>query len=121
MAWFWFWFWGCGYLERTVEVELRAHDGGPPMTADNLLTRHLDNPAGNDRHRCVLLDVRRLRCLDCRHTLVLPAATSPASSTSTSSDSPNHRDPDRCPEHVGQWARTCGPCRADTLSGQEAS
>ena len=49
------------------------------------------------------------------------AATGPANSTSTSSNLPNHHDPDRCPEHVGQWARTCGPCRADTLSGQEAS
>ncbi len=104
---------------REVEVNPATHQRCP-QPVDNLLCRHLDDPDGA-RHRCVLLDARRLRCLDCRHTLVLPAATSPAGFTSTSSDSPNHHDPDRCPEHVGQWARTCGPCRADILGGQEAS
>lgn len=64
-------------------------------------------------HRTSLLDPRRLRCHDCQRTLMLPTG---AGSTSTSSlEIPNVKDPNTCPEHPGEWAATCAPCRSEAL------
>lgn len=80
------------------------------MTAD-LLAQHIDNPTGA-RHRCVVLDPRRLRCRDCARTIILP--------TTTTADPPTPipvrlGDPSRCPRHIGERHDTCGPCRAEQL------
>lgn len=83
------------------------------MSAD-LLAQHIDDPTGV-RHRCVLLDARRLRCHDCARTLVLPAPTATAGSTSTSTSPPPLHAPDRCELHPGQRTGACGPCRAEQL------
>jgi hypothetical protein len=71
------------------------------MTAE--LQRHVG-------HRTTLLDDRRLRCLDCTQTVLLPI---PAGSTSTSSSPiPGHGEP-RCPQHPHEHAGNCRPCAAD--------
>lgn len=78
------------------------------MTAPEL-ARHIDQPT--KRHRLVLLDTRRLRCLDCTQTVLLPT---PAGSTSTSSGSPipGPGEP-RCPHHEHEHAAGCRTCAAD--------
>lgn len=83
------------------------------MTLPDQLAQHIDQPDG-PRHRCILLDPRRLRCLDCTQTVLLPAPPSTTGSTSTSQPPPLH-DPARCPHHPGQRVGTCGPCRAEQL------
>jgi hypothetical protein len=74
------------------------------MTAP--LQAHVDTPTA--RHRLVLLDPRRLRCLDCKHTLVLDASVA---STSTSREHPT-RD-QACRTHPTEWAHNCRCCEAD--------
>lgn len=73
-----------------------------------VLAAHIDRP--DQRHRCVLLDERRLRCHDCARTIVLPST---AGSTSTSrSPIPGPGEP-RCPRHQHEHADACRPCAAD--------
>lgn len=68
-------------------------------------------------HRCVLLDPRRLRCVDCTHTVLLPAM---AGSTSTSqSPIPGPDDP-RCPQHLTEHAGNCRACAADAKASRAA-
>jgi hypothetical protein len=77
----------------------------------SVLSQHVDQPGDpTRRHRCVLLDERRLRCHDCQRTLMLPTV---AGSTSTSrSPIPGPGEP-RCPQHQTEHAGTCRTCAAD--------
>lgn len=77
-----------------------------------ILARHIHTPTSP--HRLVALDDHRLRCLDCAHTLELPAVPS---STSTSKSHPP-RD-QQCPQHIGEWAHNCRCCRAETLAATD--
>lgn len=77
-----------------------------------ILARHIHTPTSP--HRLVALDDHRLRCLDCAHTLELPAVPS---STSTSKSHPP-RD-QQCPQHPGEWAHHCRCCRAETLAAHQ--
>lgn len=87
------------------------------MTPD-LLGEHIDDPAGT-RHRCALLDARRLRCHDCARTLVLPTAQPARGTSSTLTGPVPLHHPDRCPAHPGQWAPPrCGACRAEQLQAE---
>jgi hypothetical protein len=79
-----------------------------------VFAQHVDDPAGT-RHRCVLLDERRLRCLDCSRTLVLPSTSAGAGSTSTSPEPARLTGSDACRAHPGQRRGACGPCRAEQL------
>jgi len=79
------------------------------MTTTTVLAEHVDTPTR--RHRCVLLDATRLRCLDCDRTLVLPTS---AGSTSTSRTPPRTGEP-QCPEHSGEHADACRCCRAEQI------
>lgn len=88
------------------------------MTTTDVLAQHIDDPAGQ-RHRCVLLDPRHLRCHDCQRTLVLPAGNTSAGTTSTSTSPPPLHAPNRCPRHPGQTRGACGPCRAEQLEAQD--
>lgn len=86
----------------------------------DVLAQHIDQPDRPDqRHRCVLLDPRHLRCLDCARTLVLPTSTTTARSTSTSTSPPPLHAPTRCPKHLGQTDGACGPCRAEHLEARQ--
>ena len=78
----------------------------------NVLAGHVDRPDA-DRHRLVLLDDRRLRCLDCERTLLLPAPSSADGSTSPSSLDHPRTDQERCPQHRHEWAYACRACAAD--------
>lgn len=79
------------------------------MTRDELLTAHVG-------HRCVLTTPTTLRCVDCSHLLDLSERPSTVRSTSTSTPIlPGLHDPNACPEHPGQRAGACGPCRAEHL------
>lgn len=82
--------------------------------------KHVDS--AERRHRCVLLDASRIRCLDCEQTVVIPPPPAPAPApvaASTSSTSHKHPLPinsqEACTEHPGQRAANCGGCRADRL------
>jgi hypothetical protein len=67
-------------------------------------------------HRLKLLDPSRIRCLDCSETILITAAGSPPRSTSTSRiPAPIHHQ-DACPLHLGEWAATCSPCRAERIA-----
>lgn len=84
-----------------------------------VLAQHIDQPT--QRHRCVLLDQLRLRCLDCARTIDLRSLASlPTGSTSTSDGPPPLHAPDRCPDHPGQRTGACGPCRAEQLEAQRS-
>jgi hypothetical protein len=77
------------------------------------LARHHDDPDGQ-RHRLTVVGPGRLKCHDCRrHVLVTDAA--PVVLTPSP---PALHAPDRCPDHPGQRAGTCGPCRAEQLEAQ---
>lgn len=79
------------------------------MSPAELLERHVG-------HRVLVVDGHTLRCVDCAHTLDLSERPSTVRSTSTSTPSiPGLHDVDRCPEHPGQRAGACGPCRAEHL------
>lgn len=72
------------------------------------LARHIDRP--EQRHRCVLLDNRRLRCLDCSQTVALPSTPR---ATSTSSLIPEQGEA-RCDLHpFERGAPACRSCAAD--------
>jgi hypothetical protein len=86
----------------------------------SILAQHIDDPTSGTRHRCVLLDERHLRCLDCQRTLVLPAPNAAGKTTSTSPSPARLTDPDACPSHPGQRQEACGPCRAEQLEASEA-
>lgn len=78
----------------------------------SVLAKHVDAPGRP--HRLIALDGARLRCLDCLHTLDLRPGAVP-DSTSTSTAPPALHARDRCPQHLGERAGTCGPCRAEQL------
>lgn len=60
-----------------------------------------------------------LKCLDCTRLLDLSNALglrpSSLKPTSTSPDIPRLGDPDTCPRHPGEWARSCARCRSEDL------
>lgn len=72
----------------------------------NVLAEHIG-------HRCVLQDERKLRCVDCARTLVLPAPSAGPGSTSTSKTPPTLDK--TCPVHLG-WADACAGCAADRIA-----
>lgn len=87
------------------------------------MTALADQLARHISHRLTTADGTRLRCWDCTQTIdlrpVLGATTSPARSTSSTSNDPHPAridDPNRCPHHLGQLAHNCGPCRAEQLA-----
>lgn len=75
----------------------------------------LDELAKHVGHRTTLVDVRRLRCLECTQTVALPAF---ATGASTSRDSPRPSDPGQCREHAGEWADACRACRAERIADE---
>lgn len=75
------------------------------MTLATELAKHVG-------HRLHLPTVGKLRCHDCTQTIDLRSALAPPGSTSTSS----HPAPEQqCPQHRGQPADGCAPCRAERL------
>lgn len=80
-----------------------------------VLTEHLDAP--DDRHRLVLLDTQRLRCLDCQRTLLLPSGLA---STSTSRSAIPEPDDPRCLQHPHEHRIGCRPCAADAKVDPDA-
>ncbi len=84
------------------------------MTTAAQLAKHVDDPEGT-RHRLTALDGQRIRCHDCKQTVLAVAPPLSAASTSTLSSPLNIRDNDRCQKHLGQRKGFCGSCRADEL------
>ena len=77
------------------------------------LARHVDDPDGT-RHRLTVVGPGRLKCHDCRRFVLV---TDAAPVALTPSPLPLHA-PDACPDHPGQRAVTCGPCRAEQLEAE---
>jgi hypothetical protein len=83
-----------------------------------ILDRHIHS--NNDPHKLTAINSTQLRCWSCSMTLDLPAIAKPtAGSTSTSSQPLNLKDETACPEHVGQRASSCGPCRSERIAVKE--
>lgn len=83
----------------------------------SILSQHIDQPDQPDhRHRCAVLDDRRIRCHDCARTILL---TQPSSSTSSTSNSliPAPGDP-RCPTHHTEHAGHCRWCAAEAKADE---
>jgi hypothetical protein len=90
------------------------------MTSTSILELHLHS--NDDPHRLTAVNGSQLRCWDCQQTLdlgaVLGVRPSSAKSTSTSQTAAplNIRDAAACPEHKGERAESCGPCRSERLA-----
>lgn len=63
-----------------------------------------------------------VKCVDCQRLIDLSSALGlrPTGVRPTStSQPPTPDDPNACPQHPGQWARSCGPCRSELLERTE--
>lgn len=90
------------------------------MTSTSILEQHLHSNASP--HRLTAVNGSQLRCWDCQQTLDLGAVlgvrpTSAKAPPAQPTAAPlNIRDAAACPEHKGQRAGSCGPCRSERLA-----
>lgn len=61
-------------------------------------------------HRLTARDERTLRCIDCAHTLVVPASNTAAAPAVL--DHPRQAE-DRCQLHPTEWVHACRPCASE--------
>lgn len=94
-----------------------------PDSLARVLAQHVHT--SGQPHRMTIKETLALRCHDCARTIDLRALLIGAGSTSTSTSTPTGTAPpplraaDRCPDHPGQTAGLCGPCRSEQLAADD--
>jgi hypothetical protein len=85
-------------------------------STSSILAKHIHS--NDDPHKLTAINETTVRCWSCQHTLDLTPKPASVKSTSTSFAPLNINDKTACPEHSGQLAGSCGPCRSELIGSE---